>query len=153
MPILNYTTEADVHKTVMEIQRVLIRCKARSVNIEYSEAGMPEAISFVIPIKGRPVQFKLRTHVEGVYRKLCNDDGVARRFRTKEQATRVAWRIKKDLLEAQLAAIDAEEAELAELFLAWAVDPNTGLTIYEEFKNSLALGSGETVEGDYREAN
>lgn len=153
MPILNYTTEIDVYKTMGEIQRILIRCKARQVTIDYSEAGLPEAISFIIPLQGRPIQFKLRTHQEGVLRRLVKDPDVPRKYKTADQASRVAWRIKKDLLEAQLAAIDAEEAELAELFLSWAVDPRTGMTVYEQFQANLALGPGQTVEGEVTEAN
>ena len=151
MPILNYTTEIDVHKTVMEIQRILIRCKARSVAIDYNEGGNPVSISFVIAVRGVPVQFRLKTHIEGVFRKIMQDPAVPRKLKTEEQAARVAWRIKKDLLEAQTAAIEAEEAELAELFLSWAVDPHSGLTVYEKFQCDLQLGSGEAVEGEYKE--
>lgn len=151
MPILNYTTEVDVNKTVGEISRILLKGKARQISIDYDEQGFPLAILFTVHITGRMLAFRLTTRAEGVYRTLMQDANVPKKLRTREQAQRVAWRIKKDLLEAQMASVQAEEAELAELLLAWAVDPKTGVTVYEQFKSGYLLGSGDTVEGEYRE--
>lgn len=56
---------------------------------------------------------------------------------------RVAWRIVKDWVEAQMALIESGLAELPEVFLPYAVKPD-GRTVYDEFKGNLLMLS----EGD-----
>jgi hypothetical protein len=59
------------------------------------------------------------------------------RLKTREQAARIAWRIVKDWVEAQLAIIEAEMASRPEVFLPYA-QTNTGETIFQRFeKNGL----------------
>ena len=60
------------------------------------------------------------------------------------EAARVAWRIIKDWLEAQLALVSAELADLEQVFLPYAQN-GAGVTLYEALKagqfNGLALPS------------
>lgn len=46
MPIKNYTTSVDEHKSVSEIQALLGRKGARQIQIQYSVDGKPEAIAY-----------------------------------------------------------------------------------------------------------
>ena len=50
-----------------------------------------------------------------------------------EQARRVAWRILKDWVAAQLAIVEAEQAQMAEVFLPYAVESQTGQTMFQLF--------------------
>ena len=78
--------------------------------------------------------------IERIYVVLKNDRAVPRKLKTTEQAARVARRIVKDWIEAQLALVEAEQAEMVEVFLPYAQD-QTGQTPYEslEAKNFAQL--------------
>ena len=154
MPILNYTTKIDVRKTAAEIQDILADAGAQAVHIEYEER-IPIAISFQITLQGRAVAFRLPSRWQGVHKLLMKDSRVERRFKSEDQARRVAWRIIKDWSEAQLAIVQAGTAELAEVFLPYAVNPQTGYTLYQEFQSGNLLGSGkpdEAVDGEWKPA-
>ena len=47
----------------------------------------------------------------------------------------MAWRIIKDWIEAQLAIVEAEQAEMVEVFLPYAQNPATGKTLFEQLSN------------------
>lgn len=129
MPILNYTTEIAADKTVMELQRILARAGASCVQVNY-QAGEPTCVSFMITVAGRPLPFRLPADVEGTYLVLTRDEKVPPRFSTRQQAQRVAWRVVKDWVEAQMALIQSGQATLAQLFLPHAVRPD-GRTLFE----------------------
>lgn len=139
MSLLNYTTEVATEKTVTEIQRLLTRAKATAVLSEYQD-GILSAISFRIQTAHGLLSFRLPANVQQVYVALCRDQHIGRRFKTKEQAARVAWRIVKDWLAAQLAFIESGQAELTQLFLHCAQDPKTGETVYEQLIESKFSG-------------
>jgi hypothetical protein len=151
MPILNYTTKISVLKTVSEIQEILAKAGALAVQIDY-DAGMPTALVFSVDVEGQRVGFRLPSRHYGVLKTL-EKQKVERRYRTDEQARRVAWRITKDWVLAQLALIEAGQAELAEVFLPYAVDPKTGGTLYETMRDArFQLGAGDdVVEGEWNE--
>ena len=142
MPILNYTTKISSYKTVGQLQSILAKAGAKSVNISYDDESEPIALVFVIQIKDEFVNFKLPSNWQGVLSAMNKDKSIAKHFKKEQQARRVAWRIIKDWTEAQLAIIDAELASLPEVFLPYAVSPNTGLTLYQEFERGNLLGSG-----------
>ena len=66
------------------------------------------------------------------------DSNIPRRLITQEQALKVSWRIVKDWVEAQMAIVEAELAEMAEVFLPYAVTKN-GTTLYKEIQNNNML--------------
>jgi hypothetical protein len=72
-------------------------------------------------------------------------------MRTKEQAARIAWRIVKDWLEAQLAMIEAGLVDLQQVFLPYAQDA-TGRTFYKLMRERkfqpLLLVSESSVLGE-----
>lgn len=143
MAILNYTTKIDPHKTVGEIQQILAKSGAVGVSVEYADKE-PAAVTFLVQIQGAYVNFRLPSNWNGVHKTLLRDNGVPRGFKTEAQARRVAWRIVKDWVEAQMALIEAGLAELPEVFLPYAVKAD-GRTVYEEFKNGiLMLSEGDT---------
>lgn len=132
MAILNYTTKVKSEKTASEIQTILGKGGARAVMSEF-ENGEVSAIAFQLEISGQILSFRLPINIEGVHRAIkrdCDD----RRYRSKEQAARTAWRILKDWVEAQLALVDSNQADLAEVFLPHLQD-GTGQTIYQKLKS------------------
>jgi RecB family exonuclease len=132
MPLLNYTTKVATEKTLGEISRLLVSAKVSQIRTEYDPHGQPCALAFLLPIEGGQLPFRLPARVDKI-EKLMHRDRVPTRYRNREQAARVAWRIVKSWLEAQLALIRAEQAEFAEVFLPYAQQSN-GTTVYEHMK-------------------
>ena len=81
------------------------------------------------------VSFRLPAQIDRIYVLLQRDNKVPRNLKTREQAARVAWRIIKDWIEAQLALVEAEQAEMVEVFLSYAQNPVTGKTLFEQLSN------------------
>ena len=135
MPLLNYTTQVESAKSIAEITAILSNFGARTITTDYNEHGYVSNVSFVILIEGLPLTIRLPVNVAGVYKSLCNAKGVPNSKRTKEQARRVAWRILKDWLEAQLALFQVGQAEIAQVLMPYAVD-SEGRTAYSMFKES-----------------
>ena len=131
MAILNYTTKVGVPATTAEIQRILAKYGARAIMTDYDSAGEMCAISFMVMQKEEPLYFKLPVDVEGVSRSLKRD----KHYRDEAHSRRVAWRILKDWIEAQMAIIDAQMAELPQVFLPYAKTA-TGETVYERMKGT-----------------
>lgn len=135
MAILNYTTQIDAGKTVAELSQLLGRAGCQKVVVDYADRE-PAALTFAAPVRGQLLFFTLPANVPGVLAALKRDR-VPSRFLNEAQARRVAWRIIKLWCEAQLALIDAGQAQLAEVFLPYAQLP-TGGTLFK------AIESGET---------
>ncbi len=152
MPILNYTTQIESGKSVGEITAILGGFGARTITTDYDNNGFVSGIGFVIMIEGLPLAIRLPCNVEGVYKSLCNAKGVPSSKRTREQARRVAWRILKDWLEAQLALFQVGQAEIAQVLMPYAVDAE-GRTAYSMFKEShmrqLPPATDNVVEGKF----
>ena len=60
---------------------------------------------------------------------------------TREQAERVAWRILKDWVEAQMALLDIEMVRFEEIFLPY-IETTSGQTIYERLESQQFLLNG-----------
>lgn len=129
MPILNYTTKIDFYKTITEITQILSKAGANKVVMD-NENGLPVALTFTINWNGNMVAFALPCHHKGVLKAMHKNKKVARSQCTDEQALRVGWRITKNWVETQLAIVEAEMAELPEVFLPYAITKN-GKTMYE----------------------
>lgn len=135
MPIKNYTTGIAENKTVAEIQDLLARKGANAIQIEYSN-GRPEALRFIIEVDKIPVPFRLPCNFEGVKRALLKSSKTASLGRDQEKYRRIAWRIVKDWIEAQMALIEAEQAAMAEVFLPYVVS-DSGRTLYAHWKDTM----------------
>lgn len=131
MPILNYTTEIEPEQTVAEIQRLLARAGAASVRVDYQN-GQPEAVFFMLVLGRECIPFRVPSRWEGVHSILRADDSpeMRRKYRTEAHARRVAWRIVKDWINAQLALIHSGQATLPQLFLPHAIRAD-GRTLFE----------------------
>lgn len=144
MPILNYTTKIDVEKTVAEISKMLSKAGAKAILTEYNQQeDYVEALSFKILLNGSIVSFRLPTDWKPVLIILENDRKVPRSMTNQTQAVRVAWRIIKDWVEAQLALVETRMVTTEQVFLPYAITKN-GKTLYETIAENptLMLGSG-----------
>lgn len=133
MPILNYTTQISFDKTIGEIQKVLVKHGAHKIVTDYKD-GLPTAVTFCLTINEILVAFSLPANYEGVLAAMKKDRDVPARLCNPEQALRVSWRIVKDWVEAQMAIVNARLADMAEVFLPYAVT-NSGGTLYQDFKS------------------
>ena len=145
MPILNYTTSIDPHKTVGEIQKLLASKGARGILLEYNEHGDPSAVAFQIEVQGQQLRYRLPCRAERVFDilgKQWKAGKVERRYTTMQHATRVAWRIIKDWIEAQLAIVEAGMVDMAEVFMPYQLTAG-GQTMYEVMQHKLLTGPVE----------
>lgn len=133
MPILNYTTSVEVTKTVGEIYSLLARSGAREISTEYGN-GQITAIRFVMTHADQPLSFRIEPRPDGVLKSM-NRDRVPQGKRTAVQAQRVAWRIMKNAVEAQMAIFESLQGDIAEVFLPYAID-GQGESFYRAFTNT-----------------
>lgn len=137
MAILNYTTQIDFEKTISEITKILVRHGATKIVTDYAN-NVPIGVTFCLVLNGNLVGFSLPAKYDGVLRAMKKDGKVPYRLQTEEQALRVSWRIIKDWVEAQMALVEAQLAEVAEVFLPYAVTKH-GHTLYKEIQNNETL--------------
>ena len=135
MPILNYTTTISISKTVGKIQEKLASAKAKAIMTEYDNEGVLSSMSFKISLNGKDISFRLPANIDKVQAVIAKDKRIPYRLKSREQAARVAWRIIKDWVEAQIAIVETEMVELPEVFLPYA-ETKKGNTLYEEIKNN-----------------
>jgi hypothetical protein len=133
MPLLNYTTSIQVQKTVVEIIAILTTHGARAILQEYDDKGAIAGLSFKIHVGEQELAFRLPADWPAVLRVMERDRRVPRRFRGPEQARRVAWRILKAWVEAQMALIDVHLATMEQVFLPYAILAD-GRTVYERLR-------------------
>jgi hypothetical protein len=131
MPILNYTTSISCEKTSVEIQKKLVKIGANAVLVEYGDDKEMSAMSFKID----NIAFRLPINIDGVLSLLKVNPKVPKRLKCKTQASRVAWRIIKDWIEAQIAIIQAGQADIKEVFLPYMQNKD-GNTLYNSLKES-----------------
>ncbi len=120
MPLLNYTTQIEVEKSIGEIQKCLVAHGANAVLNEY-ENGYITAISFKMRFNEQDMGFRLPTDWRPVLKLLEANPKVPRNLRTQEQALRVAWRIVKDWVEAQMAIVETKMVKAEQVFLPYFV--------------------------------
>lgn len=128
MPILNYRTEVPADQTVAEIQRMLVKAGATRIMTDYA-GGQPASLTF--ELEGRP--FQLPCRYKAVLATMKRDN---LRGKNEAQALRVAWRILKDWVEAQLALIETGMVATDEVFLPYRIVNQAGDTVYDVYLRS-----------------
>lgn len=133
--ILNYTTKVPVETTISEIQKALAQIKITAMMSEYDDDGVITGLAFRINTQHGVVSYRLPANIDSIYTFLQKHKGIDRNaYRTREHACRVAWRIVKDWVEAQVALIQAEQADKEQIFLPYA-QTHSGSTVYELFQS------------------
>lgn len=136
MKIANYTTEVRAEKSVMEIQAMLAKV-AKAVMVDY-ENGEAASISFRIDRKCpdgtmQQIGFRLPCDWKRTLKVIHADRSIAPRFKTPDQAKRVAWRLVRDWLRAELSLIEIDQVDTEQALLPYAITP-TGETLYDRIK-------------------
>lgn len=144
MPILNYSTTVPPDRTVLQIHSILRKAGAAQVMTNYDDARVPVGVTFLIDTKRGKRAFTLPVNTERVFQVLQKDPTIRTSFKNKEQAERVAWRVAKDWLEAQMALIATEMVSLEEVMLPYmrSVDGRTVWELYRQGEMPM-IGSGD----------
>lgn len=144
MAIKNYTTDVPTSKTVSEIHVLLAEHGARKVMFDYDDNSHIRAVCFSVLTPNGEQGVKLPANVVRVQEvlkqqrsnpKTKNRASIDTSY---EQAERVAWRIVKDWLAAQLAILETEMVEMQQVFLPYFVN-NKGQTLYEVYSSGQLL--------------
>ena len=138
MPILNYTTKLDVFATLGEIQGLLVRHGAKKIVQDYDDDGHISALSFLIDTPDGPRGIRLPANVDAVLAVLTKQKVRCDR----DQAERVAWRIVKDWVAAQMAILESEMVQMDEIFLPYMVN-DSGQTLFQCYRKNQLLVGGE----------
>lgn len=150
MGLLNYTTKITTAATLGEINSILVASGASQVLMEYDGAKNVTAVSFRAKTSFGDIAFKLPCDVAAatlILNKQVQLKQIPKRYlNDTEQARRIAWRIIKDWLEAQMALISMGMAKLEQVFLPYAQDAQ-GQTVYESIRDrkfeAIALTNGD----------
>ena len=137
MPLLNYTTKVDIYTTLGAIQGQLVKHGAKKIMQDYDDNGKIAALSFLIETLVGERGIRLPANVDAVYE-------VLRRQKVKcdrDQAERVAWRIVKDWVEAQMAILESEMVQMDEIFLPYMIN-GSGQTLFEAYRSNQLLLEG-----------
>lgn len=134
MPLLNYTTKVDVFTTLGEIQRHLVKHGADTIMQQYDNQGRIAALTFRINTPSGPRVIRLPANVDAVLAVLTRQKVRCDR----DQAERVAWRIVKDWVEAQMAILESEMVQMEEIFLPYMVN-NSGQTLFQAYRNNQLM--------------
>lgn len=133
VPLLNYRTEVPIQRTLNQVHDILVKGKARAVATEYDADGKPTALAFEVNTPFGYRNFVLPVNAGAVHQVL-NRQRVDRRYQTMDHAHRVAWRILKDWIEAQLAIVATEMVTLDQVMLPYLRTEN-GATLYERYRD------------------
>lgn len=148
--IKNYSTSVPVERTVAEIEKMLAAHGATKILKEYLDEK-PVGLSFVIKTLHGPMPVRMPVRIEKV-REVFKVEGNKHSKRywegewAEQQAARVAWRILRDWLDAQLALIRVEMTSITEIFLPYVYSEKLDRTIhdlFEEGRLAKALGDGK----------
>ena len=134
MSIANYTTTVSAEKTAGEIMSMLAKHDATNISITY-EDSVAVGMTFTLSTEFGPRSFQLPVRANGVAAAMQNDGNVPQRFRTMGQASRVAWRIARDWLRAQLALIDAGLSSMDEVMMPWMLSDG-GQTMFDAYQRN-----------------
>lgn len=143
MAILNYTTSIDAFKTVSEIEFILVKHGAKSIVKDFVGEHIT-SLSFLVDTGETLLPIRLPAKTEECFKVLQEQKKNSPKSNIKatpEQAERVAWRILKTWVEAQMALLDIKMAETAEVFMPYIVDQD-GKTLYEKLEERKFLLEG-----------
>jgi hypothetical protein len=132
---LNYTTTIDADKSAGECIGRLASHGASAIGITYVKA-FPTGLRFSIETAWGERHYTLPVNVEGTHRALARAyqaGKISPRFATLDQAKRVAWRVLKHWLEAQLALIEAGVAEMQQVMLPYMQVDEVGTTLWDRY--------------------
>jgi hypothetical protein len=146
MNIKNYTTGVPAERSIGEIEKLLSMFGCNAIMKDYSGDGKVVSLAF----KYQNNAYKLPINTEGVYAvifaKKRARHGVNVMRNREEQAYRIAWRLLKDWIHAQLSIVVSGQATPEQIMLPYMWDGRR--TVYEAFKNGQLQIGGKVKESD-----
>lgn len=144
---LNYATTIDPSKTAAECIAILAAHKASRISMDL-ENGNPVGLAFAIDTPAGLRYYLLPANTSGAYLALKDawKKGLIQPLYTeRDHAARVAWRVLKDWLEAQLALIDMQMVEIEQVMLPYLVVDDDGTTVWQRYLDSgrRAISGGD----------
>jgi len=150
--VLNYTTKISALKTVGEIQGMLAEHGAGRIAVDYEDGG-PAGLTFSLTTPHGPKLFSLPVDVRAMHRLLVSEYNAGKLrsggvnlavLTSRGHAERVAWRVMKDWLQAQLALVQTQMVQIDQVLLPYLhVDGDTTLyAAYRERENALVIEGG-----------
>lgn len=151
----NYTTTISARQSAQECVDLLADAGADHVALTMT-GREPSGLSFRLNTPVGPRDFRLPVNTEGMHKRLTRamHDGDFETLHTtrarlelyasEAHAARVAWRVCRDWLDATVALVLAEMADISEAFAAYRI-LSGGRTVYETLAESdtLALTAGD----------
>ena len=147
MSVLNYSTKVPAARTISEMQAMLAANGASRIAVDYAD-GTPSGLTFTLPTAHGVRLFSLPVDVDAMHRLLVAEDeagrlasGTKATRSSLAQAERVAWRVVKDWLAAQLALVATKMAAVDQVLLPYLhVDADHTLyQAYREREDALEL--------------
>ncbi len=142
--VKHYTTTIPAAKTIAEIHQLLSENGAQGIATEYKE-GRAITVFFKLAYQGKSLAFRLPAKPQEVYNALFKDkQGKDLYFEPRwQKSEKIAWRICKTWLEAQMTLVNLEQAKIQEVFLPYLV-VGENKTLYEHMEQAqFMLPSGE----------
>lgn len=144
MSLLFHSTTYTPGRSQAEITRLLLSAGARRISVEYNPARAASGMSFTLETARGEREFMLPVRADRV-RKVMAAQGILIRSRADQHATSVAWRTLLEWLKVQLALIETDQAEAAEIMLPFMLVESAGeapMSLYEQFRGDRALPAG-----------
>jgi hypothetical protein len=129
MPLANYTTTVSAQRTVAEIQEILAKHGAREILVNYSDDGVVESLAFIVLTPYGKMPIRLPVNPQAIL-KVLEKQRVPRSLQTHEQAVKIAWRILRDWIRAQMAILETEMVRMEQIFLPYMIAKDNK-TLYE----------------------
>jgi len=148
MPLLDYTTKVPVSRTVSQIQAKLVEHGARAIMMEFDDQGKVKALTFSITMPNGELPIRLPIGAAATLRVLqrqYDNREIPGSYAKADHAYRVAWRIIKDWVEAQLSLVETEMVKMEQIFLPYVVT-GSGATLYEVIaQKHFLIGPGNDI--------
>jgi len=139
--IANYSTTVTAMKSIGEIQGILVAHGAKHILMDYDH-GEPIGVAFIAATPYGDTPFRLPANIDRV-QAVLNKQRVRSQV-DREFASRVAWRILKDWVRAQIAILESEMVSIDQVFLPYMEVGDKGKTLYEVMlDHHLQLPGGE----------
>lgn len=126
--IANYSTTVTALKSIGEIQGILVAHGAKRILMDY-DGEEPVGLAFIVATAYGDTPFRLPANIDRVWAVL-NKQRVRSQV-SKELASRVAWRILKDWVRAQMAILETEMVTIDQVFLPYMQVGKDGKILYE----------------------
>jgi len=139
--IANYSTTVTALKSIGEIQGILVAHGAKHILMDY-DGNEPIGLAFIVDTPYGETPFKLPANIDRV-QGVLNKQRVRSKV-DRELASRVAWRILKDWVRAQMAILETEMVSIDQIFLPYMEVGEKGKILYEVMlEHRLQLPEGK----------